>query len=65
MLNCKHATHLMSEAQDRKLPLGERLPLRLHLLMCGGCRNYGKQLDFLRAVTQELKAGSEPARKDD
>lgn len=64
MLNCKQVTQRMSEAQDRKLPLGEQLPLRLHLAMCGGCRNYGRQLDFLRAVTQELKTGSEAARKD-
>ncbi len=64
MLNCKQASHLMSEAQDRPLALGERLPLRLHLFMCVGCRNYGKQLDFLRAVTREMKDGSEPASKD-
>ena len=64
MLNCKQATHLMSEAQDRKLALGEQLPLRLHLFMCVGCRNYGKQLDFLRAATRELKGGSEPSRQD-
>ncbi len=64
MLTCKEVSHLLSEAQDRKLPLGERLPLRLHLFMCVGCRNYSKQLDFLRAVTQEMKAGSEPAPKD-
>ncbi|KRH99917.1 zf-HC2 domain-containing protein [Curvibacter sp. PAE-UM] len=64
MLNCKQATQLMSEAQDRKLALGEQLPLRLHLFMCVGCRNYGRQLDFLRAATRELKAGSEPAPKD-
>ncbi len=64
MLNCKQASHLMSEAQDRPLALGERLPLRLHLFMCVGCRNYGKQLDFLRAVTREMKAGSEPPPKD-
>ncbi|MDZ4074835.1 MAG: zf-HC2 domain-containing protein [Hylemonella sp.] len=64
MLTCKEVSHLLSEAQDRKLPLGERLPLRLHLFMCVGCRNYGKQLDFLRAVTREMKAGSEPAPKD-
>jgi hypothetical protein len=54
----------MSEAQDRKLSVGERVPLRLHLFMCVGCRNYGKQLDFLRTVTREMKAGSEPAPKD-
>lgn len=64
MMNCKEVSHLLSEAQDRPLQLHERLPLRLHLFMCVGCRNYGKQLDFLRAVTRGMKAGSEPARKD-
>jgi hypothetical protein len=24
----------------------------MHLLICEGCRNYGKQLDLLRAATQ-------------
>jgi len=52
MLNCKEVTHLLSEAQDRKLGLGERLPLRLHLAMCQGCRNYGRQLDLLREATR-------------
>jgi hypothetical protein len=65
MLNCKQATHLMSEAQDRKLALGDRLPLRLHLLMCAGCRNFSKQMDFLRTASRALKAGVEPTRKDD
>lgn len=60
MLNCKQATHLMSEAQDRKLALDEQLPLRLHLFMCVGCRNYRKQLDFLRTASRELKSGGEP-----
>ncbi len=64
MLNCKQATELLSEAQDRALPLGERLPLRLHLYMCVGCRNYGRQLDLLRAATRELKTGQAPAPKD-
>jgi len=50
MLNCKQVTHLLSEAQDRELTLGERLPLRLHLAMCKGCRNFEKQMDFLRAA---------------
>ncbi|MDH5205104.1 MAG: zf-HC2 domain-containing protein [Hylemonella sp.] len=52
MLNCKEITHLLSEAQDRQLPLSERLPVRLHLVLCQGCRNYGKQLDLLRAATR-------------
>jgi hypothetical protein len=52
MMNCKEVTQLLSEAQDRELGLTERLPLRMHLLMCKGCRNFEKQLDFLRLATR-------------
>jgi predicted anti-sigma-YlaC factor YlaD len=48
MLNCKQATALMSMGMDRKLTLFERVGLRLHLSMCSGCRNFSKQMDFLR-----------------
>lgn len=52
MLKCRQVSHLLSEAQDRPLPLGERLPLRWHLFICVGCRNYGRQLELLRAATR-------------
>ncbi|MBS3935068.1 MAG: zf-HC2 domain-containing protein [Sulfuritalea sp.] len=48
MLSCKEATHVMSAAHERELGLRERIALRLHLLMCRGCRNYERQMDFLR-----------------
>lgn len=48
MLNCKEVTHLLSEAQDRKLGLSEKLQLEMHLAMCQGCRNFRSQMDFLR-----------------
>ena len=34
MLSCRQATRLMSEAQDRKLGLAEKMSLELHLAMC-------------------------------
>jgi predicted anti-sigma-YlaC factor YlaD len=48
MLSCKDATRLMSEAQDRKLGLVERLQLELHLAICKGCRNFSEHMAFLR-----------------
>ncbi|MFZ5567083.1 MAG: zf-HC2 domain-containing protein [Pseudomonadota bacterium] len=60
MLSCKEVNRLLSEAQDRPLALRERLPLRLHLAMCQGCRNFEKQLDFLRQATRQF-----PGRHDD
>jgi hypothetical protein len=50
MLNCKQASELMSQAQDRDISLRERLSLRLHLLVCRGCRNFFSQLDVMRAA---------------
>lgn len=64
MLNCKQATHLMSEAQDRPLLLREQLPLKMHLAMCQGCRHFGRQLDFLRLASRSLQADDTPPAKD-
>ena len=64
MLNCKQVSHILSEAQDRKLALAERLPLRLHLAMCQGCRNFKKQLSFLRLVTRGYTSRSNSESQD-
>ncbi|MBX9810466.1 MAG: zf-HC2 domain-containing protein [Burkholderiales bacterium] len=50
LTNCKEVSELLSQAQDRPLGLGEKFGLNLHLMMCNGCRNFGKQLDFIRAA---------------
>ena len=47
-LNCKVAVRLQSEAIDHELSLGQRLGLRIHLLLCKWCRRYGKQITFVR-----------------
>lgn len=57
MLKCKEATHLMSEAQDRQLSFGERARLQIHLAMCDGCRNFRRQMDFLREVCRRYIPG--------
>ena len=57
MLSCKQATHLLSEMQERELQWRERLPLKLHLLMCAGCNNFRKQMDFLRRACREYAQG--------
>ncbi len=54
MMNCKQATELMSQGQDRELSGRERLALRLHLLICKGCNNYNKQLAFIRQAMRKL-----------
>jgi len=54
MLSCKDATKLMSQSQDRKLSLMERISLRLHLMMCSGCRNFNEQMAFLRHASRRF-----------
>lgn len=48
MLTCKEVTHLLSEAQDRKLTLAEKVHLEMHLAICKGCKNFKAQMSFLR-----------------
>jgi hypothetical protein len=50
MLTCKEATHLLSAGQDRKLTVAERVRLEMHLVICDGCSNFRKQMDFLRTA---------------
>lgn len=49
MLNCKQAAALMSQGMDKELGLMQRMSLRMHLMMCSGCRNFNRQMAFLRA----------------
>lgn len=50
MLSCKDVSKLLSQARERRLGLWERLGLELHLMMCKGCTNFRKQLDFISAA---------------
>jgi hypothetical protein len=54
MLNCKQATQLMSQAQDRPLARRERAGLRLHLLICRACSNFNRQLATMRQALRRL-----------
>lgn len=59
MLNCKAATRLMSQAQDRPLSLSEKMQLEMHLLLCTGCQNFRSQLSFLREACKRYGKGGE------
>ena len=48
MLSCKEITHLLSEAQDRKITVSERVHLEMHVAICKGCKNFKNQMNFLR-----------------
>lgn len=52
--SCKEVSRLVSEGLDRDLSFGERVALRVHLLMCKGCRNFEAQMMVLRDAMRDL-----------
>jgi hypothetical protein len=54
MPSCKEVSRLVSEGLDRDLAFGERVALRVHFLMCKGCRNFEAQLKLLRTAMRDL-----------
>ena len=61
MLSCKDVTQFLSESMDHSLPLGKRIGVRLHLLMCKFCARYERQLLIIRDTVRRLVATEETA----
>ncbi len=59
MLNCKDVTRLISRSMDASLPLGKRIGVRIHLLMCRFCARYERQLYEIRETLRNLAAAGE------
>ena len=57
MLNCHDATRLMSESQERRLSIFERLSLKFHLMMCSGCSNFKEQMGSIRWMSKAYAKG--------
>lgn len=57
MLNCRSVTRLVSEAQERHLSVREKMGLKVHLMMCSGCRNFSQQIPFLRQAMRAFAQG--------
>lgn len=59
MLNCKEASCLVSESQERRLSFRERWALRLHLWMCVSCSRFERQIRLLRKAMSILNVRAE------
>jgi hypothetical protein len=59
MLSCKDVTQLISESMDHSLPIGKRIGVRLHLLMCKFCSRYERQLLLIRETVRRIVATEE------
>ncbi|MEF8697997.1 MAG: zf-HC2 domain-containing protein [Candidatus Accumulibacter sp. UW26] len=63
-MKCEDAVRLMSAEMDRELCRGERFSLRLHQIVCLGCRRYRQHLSFLREACRRQASGNESAPPD-
>ena len=53
MLSCKEVSALQSAAQENPLRWRERIELRMHLMICKGCRHFGDHMDFMRQAMRQ------------
>jgi hypothetical protein len=54
---CREAARLMSARQDEPLGRLQTLALKLHLRLCGDCREVERQLDQVDRLAAELLNG--------
>jgi hypothetical protein len=52
---CKEASQLQSDGFERDLTIGERIRLRIHLLICVACRNYSENIKLLNNIFHGLR----------
>lgn len=55
MLSCQEASRLASQALDRSLSFSERVGLRVHQLICAGCRGFTRQLLQIRQACRQIE----------
>jgi hypothetical protein len=57
---CKEATALMVAREDRSLGLADRLALRLHLMICGACPRFERQMLHMRNGMKQWRNYTSP-----
>jgi hypothetical protein len=53
--NCREASRLLSQAQERPLSASDWLRLRLHILGCLACQRVEAQMHFLRRAMHRYR----------
>lgn len=63
MMNCEQATRLMSDGCERDLTIRERAAIKMHNLLCDGCRNFNVQVHDLGRIARRYarERGEEPS----
>ena len=63
-LSCDQVTRLVSESQERSLTLKEKMELKVHTMMCAGCRNFENNIDIVHKAMHEFSSGEHEKRDD-
>lgn len=53
---CRDVTRLVLESQDRPLRPMESLSLRLHWMMCNGCRRFRSQQQLMQVALDRWRS---------
>ena len=59
MLNRREVTALVLAGEDRRLKLGERIGVRLHMMACKACPRFVQQVTLMRRALNRWKADVE------
>ncbi len=62
MFRCKDVSTLVSQSMDTRLPLGKRMGIRFHLMMCHLCREYKRQLQLISRAMRRMDPPMEDER---
>jgi hypothetical protein len=65
MLTCKEVSHDLAADVLRSGGFSRRFAIRLHLLMCGKCRSFARQLKQIGAAMRDLSGIGETRGTDD
>ncbi len=58
-ITCREATQITLQAEDRSVPLAERLSLRLHHRICSNCRRFFRQVHLMRQASARWRQYTE------
>ena len=54
MFKCREVSRMISESMDRKLPLHQRVMIRIHLAVCKYCSRFKRQVLLIREACRHL-----------
>jgi hypothetical protein len=54
MFRCQDVSRKISQSLDEELPLGQRMAIRIHLMMCRYCALFYRQLVLLRKMSRHM-----------